>query len=625
MTKEILISKSKSDENFTNINTVETQNSTKVNETKIASTVSKKNSLTKSKSNEKINNYLVSNRAINIDKKRKNHSSESRSRLKKPVCDRSNVYIKNNIDKNTAKRSNSENITFKNNSELKRKTSNNNNISSSTDIFANICADKIDKKNLIKKKTRSRLCPALLIIAIITILILIALAIFLVLWFVVIGNNKTTTPTTPPKSLCLLNCSLGYIESDNCMCIDINECDLNKNLCSETGMKCVNTIGSYCCEDVNECIEYRNPCGFGQKCTNTIGSYTCDCQVGYETNYINDNLVCADIDECNSNTTLYACPYSYKCSNLNGTYKCCLIDTLSNNNCATCGLPYNPPVARIVNGQTALPYSWPWMVSIGNFVSPLLFKDNYLLQVNFLFCKFRLILGINYQYTYYSKAMNQTFIRWLNVSHFCGGTLVTNNYVLTAAHCIFKRNVTVNGVLIQLTENEFHPTLSSAFTVYVGVVDQVADKQISSTIYFVESITLHENFDSVNFVNDIGLLKLKNFVPKTIKTDIICLPNFKIDLIPDNAKVYVIGFGLSSQYAVFPSTFLQQVDLKIYPFAQCNNVTAGLKVNQDAQLCVGDLSTGKDSCLGDSGSPLMYQVGKIWNIIGLGMFLFFKF
>uniref|UniRef100_A0A8D2N2H8 Peptidase S1 domain-containing protein n=1 Tax=Zonotrichia albicollis TaxID=44394 RepID=A0A8D2N2H8_ZONAL len=59
-----------------------------------------------------------------------------------------------------------------------------------------------------------------------------------------------------------------------------------------------------------------------------------------------------------------------------------------------CGVPSYPPlVTRVVGGEDARPYSWPWQVSL----------------------------------QYYSNG------KW---SHTCGGTLIATNWVMTAAHCI---------------------------------------------------------------------------------------------------------------------------------------------------------------------------------------------
>jgi secreted trypsin-like serine protease len=224
------------------------------------------------------------------------------------------------------------------------------------------------------------------------------------------------------------------------------------------------------------------------------------------------------------------------------------------------------------------------------------------------------LLGINY--LYYPKSNNAT-PRWANVSHFCGGVLVSNINVLTAAHCLFKRKIIVDSIAIDLQENVFHETIASIFTVYIGVFNQEIDKQDNRNVYKIESITLHKDFDRTNLLNDIGLLKLMEPVKKTIKTDYICLPNFNINVIQANDKLYAVGFGLVASNSLFSSNLLRQVDLKMYPFETCNNTLSEIKSDSTSQLCVGDLTQSKDTCQGDSGSPLMYNYMNRWYVIGI--------
>ena len=55
-------------------------------------------------------------------------------------------------------------------------------------------------------------------------------------------------------------------------CYDIDECEI-ESIC-EPGFECVNSMGTFSCIEINECLEKPNPCPHGQSCLNSIGSYS---------------------------------------------------------------------------------------------------------------------------------------------------------------------------------------------------------------------------------------------------------------------------------------------------------------------------------------------------------------
>lgn len=113
---------------------------------------------------------------------------------------------------------------------------------------------------------------------------------------------------------------------------DINECS-GPNLCLII-QNCVNTKGSYYCEDktcddgykinyltgecddINECFSNYS-CGSNTKCVNLPGSYECECDEGFEKENF-DDIECIDIDECETTT----CGANSNCINTQGSYKC---------------------------------------------------------------------------------------------------------------------------------------------------------------------------------------------------------------------------------------------------------------------------------------------------------------
>ncbi|RNA03684.1 serine protease 27-like [Brachionus plicatilis] len=126
---------------------------------------------------------------------------------------------------------------------------------------------------------------------------------------------------------------------------------------------------------------------------------------------------------------------------------------------------------RIINGEVAA--VWPWMVS------------------------------------FQSVSQNR---------HFCGGSLITPQFVLSAAHC-FEHNKTF--FMIAGANNLNDPNL---------------------IIHEVSSVTLHENYNSTSLENDIALIKLTEEITDSSKVSPICLPSHTDESLIINQKVIISGW-----------------------------------------------------------------------------------
>lgn len=125
-------------------------------------------------------------------------------------------------------------------------------------------------------------------------------------------------------------CASGY-EFQSGVCVDVDECDLNSNICGDEET-CENIEGGYICHcapglieiDEDHCIDI-NECATGlmcddiEICVNTRGSYTCLCVDGYERDRVTDedgvdvDGDCVDIDECADNS--FDCKETENCFN----------------------------------------------------------------------------------------------------------------------------------------------------------------------------------------------------------------------------------------------------------------------------------------------------------------------
>uniref|UniRef100_A0A1A9WE67 Peptidase S1 domain-containing protein n=1 Tax=Glossina brevipalpis TaxID=37001 RepID=A0A1A9WE67_9MUSC len=175
---------------------------------------------------------------------------------------------------------------------------------------------------------------------------------------------------------------------------------------------------------------------------------------------------------------------------------------------------------------------------------------------------------------------------------FCGGTVINDRYVMTAAHCITsKKSISIR--LLQLDKNSRQE----------GVIRKIS------------SIQVHRAFNEITLQHDIALLKLET--PLLFKNQLrpICLPS-SLDQNFDFRQGIVAGWGLNSEDGL-PSDYLQEVTVPIITNTQCRSTTYKEMI-VETMLCAGYPKGGKDACQGDSGGPLIVRDGTtVFRLAGI--------
>ncbi|CAF0752138.1 unnamed protein product [Rotaria sp. Silwood1] len=187
--------------------------------------------------------------------------------------------------------------------------------------------------------------------------------------------------------------------------------------------------------------------------------------------------------------------------------------------------------SRIVGGETASEYAWPWQVYI---------------------------------------TINSMFI--------CGGTLIDRQYVLTSAHCV------AGG----LSNNTNH------LLVRVGAHNMISEGYYAGTYYRVSMKYIHENYYHPEYGHDIAILRLVYPVNLSDTVNVVCLPpstNFNVSIYQ---PVVITGFGLLTEIGYVPYR-LQQAVVQILPtcgyayrwFNSTSQLCAGLLAG-GRDTCQGD-------------------------------------
>jgi trypsin len=168
--------------------------------------------------------------------------------------------------------------------------------------------------------------------------------------------------------------------------------------------------------------------------------------------------------------------------------------------------------------------------------------------------------------------------------HFCAGSLIAPDVVMTAAHCVGGGKVTARIKGGVLTSNGVES---------IAVVAKIK----------------HPNYNSATSDFDVAILLLKSSSS---------IPPVAIDTTIDTwagSISRVIGWGTTSSGGSAPTNILQ-VDVPVRTNEECDRVSYPGQITPQ-MVCAGVPEGGVDSCQGDSGGPLFVQVGGQPLVMGV--------
>lgn len=195
-------------------------------------------------------------------------------------------------------------------------------------------------------------------------------------------------------------------------------------------------------------------------------------------------------------------------------------------------------------------------------------------------------------------------------NYFCGGTLINNRYVITAAHCLSLDDKPLKAADIQVS---------------LGDHNQVStddDVQGVTRLVDIKTYTVHKNYDPIIHDEDIALIKLKKPLDLSLNKEIkpVCLPKNK-DETYEGADGIITGWETLDENQQSNSETLQEVTVPILS-PECKTNNLDVFIMTENMLCAGLEEGGKDSCYGDSGGPLVVKEGTTHTLVGIVSFGF---